>query len=469
MRAVSLFLALISLFLPSSYAGLCPSVECSATLPSTMCYRFSEDSYKIQLKACGTNEVCEVNQMASSYDYDLTSSGLYCKGSSYIPEGKFPGETCKVKQECRSGVCGSGICQGMPVGAACKDTWECESGVTCQQGICEFQKKEGVECLEDQDCANNLLCHAGICTAYFSLRTGESGTENPYLCKSGYIDDQGVCQNAPANVNSPDSTCSKDSECPLTNGQDGTCLCGLTTEEAAFCAAQPGDEEFADYQNLLKQVLDTSIDCHYNISLSRRCSKQTSNPVFSSYLNAFYIYRYRPLIISIPDCVSSVMPFALDYSYSGASLGSSSGTNMTMLIVIVVCVVVGLISAGLLCFFCGRRIMMREAREQRVHNAIVTGEYGAVEIKEGVVSKQVGGDWRSQFSPEDLVVTVRDLIYLKKGIPVARAVSQDTNDPVDGLEAELPVASPKSRKEDTLIETASDTKRSTALFVKRSA
>ena len=469
MRAVSLLLALFPLYLPAWSASLCPSVDCSAPLPSTMCYRFNQDSYQIQLKPCSANEVCDLNQMASSYDYNFTSSGQYCKGSSYLPEGKFPGETCKVKQECRSSSCGSGICQGMPVGAVCKSTWECESGVTCQQGICTFQKKEGVSCLEDQGCANNLLCHAGICTAYFSLKTGDSGIENSYLCESGYSE-KGVCQNAPANVNLPDSTCTKDSECPLTNGKDGTCLCGLTMEEVAFCDAQPGDEEFAKFQNLLEQVLDTSVDCHYHISLSRRCSRQASNPVFSSYLNAYYIYRYRPQIIGIPSCISSVMPFSLDYSYSNTSLDSSSGTDTTMIIAISVCVVVGLILMGLLCFFCVRRIAIREAREMRVQNALVTGEYGTVDVKEGMVLKQAPGEvWESKFGPEDLKVTVRDLIYLKIGIPVARSISQDTNVPIDGLEAELPTASPKSSKEDTLIDTAGDTKRSSALFFKRSS
>jgi hypothetical protein len=242
----------------------------------------------------------------------------------------------------------------------------------------------------------------------------------------------------------------------------------MTTEGVAFCSAQPGDEEFTIYQNYLKQVLDTSVDCHYNISFSRRCTKQAANPTFSSYLNSYYIYRYRPQIISIPNCVLTIMPFALDYSYSGASLGSSSGTNTTIVIAVSVCVVVGLILAGVVCFLCVRRIAMREARELRVHNGLVTGEYESVDIKEGTVTIRVAGDqWLSQFTPEDLKLTVRDLIYLQKGIPVARSLARETNEPNDELEAELPLARPKNSKEETLIETASDTKRSTALFAKR--
>ena len=468
MRAVSLHLVLFSLYLSAQAANLCPPVDCSASLRSSMCYSFDESAYAIRLHSCNANEVCEVNEMASSYDYDLTNKGLYCKGSSYLPEAKYPGETCKVKQECRSGVCGDGICQGMPVGAACKGTADCESGVVCQSGICEFQQKAGSSCQEDENCANNLLCHQGVCTSYFSLSAGQSGVENPYLCKSGY-EELGVCQQAPKNANAPDSTCSKDSECPLTNKKDGVCQCGMTTDGVAFCAAQPGDEEFLTYQNYLKQVLDTSVDCHYNISFSRRCTKQATNPTFSSYLNSFYIYRYRAQIISIPNCVFTIMPFALDYSYSGASLGSSSGTNTTIVIAVSVCVVAGLILAGVVCFLCVRRIAMREARELRVHNGLVAGEYESVDIKEGIVSIRTAGDqWESQFTPEDLKLTVRDLIYLLKGIPVARSLARDTQETNDGLEAELPLARPKSNKEETVVETASDTKRSTALFAKRS-
>ena len=164
------------------------------------------------------------------------------------------------------------------------------------------------------------------------------------------------------------------------------------------------------------------------------------------------------------------MPFSEDYPYSNASIGSSGGSNTTVIIAVCVCVFVGLVVVGVLICLCARRLAKREARESRVQNAISSGDYESIGVLEGAVLVKAPGElWTSKFEPANIVIALKEIVYLQYGIPVCRAVHPESHTPIDGLEAALPLASPKNSSSDTLAETATETKRSTALFVKRSA
>ena len=458
---------LASLFLPTALSSSgCPTVECSTSLPSEMCYRYSNSDDTIQISNCGLNEVCEFDQMDLNQDYDLTSPGMYCRPQNYLSTLKFPGETCVVKQECLSGLCSSQVCEGLPLSSPCTDYSNCAPGLICSNSHCVQQRAKGSPCTMDDDCTNDALCFQGKCVGYFSQAVGTFPVQNDYLCESGFADKQ-ECKLAPANKANPDSPCYSDHDCPLNDGQDGSCFCGMNTDGTPFCGSQPGDPEFATYKNALVKVIATSITCHYNISYSRRCPAQERNPDFSTYITARYIYRYRPSIIGIPSCVFEVMPFALNYTYSRVVIGGGGGTSPTVVIVVSVCVFSVLLLLGIVCFFCVRKYSARETLEYRLQLRIRAGEYSAIEVYTGStnLSSPDSPHHECQFTFPDLVLSDKhsSILLLSKGIPVARTVEHGTETVIDQLEEGLEVAAVAEGKNDTRAGSATET----GLFYRR--
>ena len=239
------------------------------------------------------------------------------------------------------------------------------------------------------------------------------------------------------------------------------CLCGMNGEGVPFCASRPGDVEFSNLRSSMLAVLPQSLPCHFNTSLTLRCPEQAAGRNFTTFLNALYIYYYRPSIVGVPSCVLEVMPFAVAFPYSTVDLGSSGGNNSTVVIIVTVCVFSVLVLVGVVCFFCVRKYAQQDTFEHQLRRRIQNNEYGVVEVFVGAPHAQSQAGER--FRMEDVALSERNRRFLRMGIPVAIEVHEETHEPIG--EPELaPIAEVRSVKLPPRPNSASDTTPSSALL-----
>ena len=428
-------------------AASCPSVSCVSDLPATQCMQSDLDTGDIEVQSCAAGLVCEFNQMINMQAYDFQTQEMYCVQESLLLGKKYPGEQCTAPEECMSNICQSGTCLGDPENSPCSDFANCAPGLICWGGVCKSQVRLGGSCSQSWQCVNNGLCAGGVCTRFYSLPLHQPVTDTSQVCETGYSE-QGVCASPPSNENFPDEPCTSSSDCSLSNGESGECWCGFNTEGRAFCMSQPGDTEYTTLKSSLLAVIDSSVFCHFNISMTPRCPRHAQDPAFQAYQTAVYIYYYRPIIIGIPDCMMELMPFALNYTYTYTdvgSLGGSTATNTTTVIVVAVCVFVVLLCLGLVCFLCIRRFVKMDTWEQVVYRRIRDNEFMILEVFEGVVPDPppAPSDHTCKFTFTDIKLSEKDRRFILAGMPLAIPVHEDSHEVLTAEIAEAPLADPR--------------------------
>lgn len=326
---------------------------------------------------------------------------------------------------------------GLPQGQPCAKHGDCDVGLVCVGGMSKFctqQMSEGGRCNQDEECVNSCLCHNGQCKKYLSLLEGSViGGATAFLCASGYAPD-GICRAAPQNVKAADDPCYNYRDCKTvfpdkTTGMTN-CLCGLNTKGLAFCQAVPGDAEFQPFATGLLAILDVNNKCHYDTGFSARCPELSADSQFRSFLNAYYIFVYRHMVVGSPDCASSIMPFITTYSgYTGTIDTGGSSTDKTIIIAVIVCVFTFLMVSGVVCFFCIRRCARDEYyREEVIRRHLLRHDMDELHIKEGRVlfSPEGLADPLCKFTIDDLDLDLKDKRFLRVGVPVAIPVNQRT-------------------------------------------
>lgn len=440
-------MAWVLLWLLLETSNSCPTISCVSDLPTSQCFQQDFSSDEINLQTCPSGLLCQFNQMDNMQSYDFQAKDLYCVQRSELIGKKFPGEPCSLPTECLSSKCASGVCQGLPQRSPCTDFANCAPGLVCWSGFCAPQVPLGGACAESWQCVNNGLCAQGHCVRYFSQALSLPIMDTPQVCESGY-EEKGVCASPPSNENAPDELCSRSSDCPLSNGKDGYCWCGFNTDGMAFCMSQPGDQEYKMLKNTLLATIDASVGCHYNISMTPRCPQQAQDPNFPDYQAALYIYYYRPIIISVPQCVIDAMPFAVNYTYTYSQVSpADSSTNSTTVIVVAICVFVALICLGFLCFLCVRRFVKQDAREQAVLRRIRDNEFLILEVFLGnPPAEPPASPPEGKFTFSNLELSEKNRRNLVTGIPVSLPVHEETHALLEEEIEEAPLAEARIEK-----------------------
>lgn len=164
--------------------------KCADDLKIDTCYLSSEvesqdkTEYTYYLKGCSKKKKCvEVPT--------INSKGLY--QCAKVKEYREDGDSCKVNEECQSGLCSNEKCTYIADGQECEDSRSCNKNSRCKwnsddKGECTALISEGKECESTDDCAFGLLCNTAVtpsnCTKMFSLEDGKDSSED-FLCKNG--------------------------------------------------------------------------------------------------------------------------------------------------------------------------------------------------------------------------------------------------------------------------------------------
>ena len=432
-------LSVLCLFLLYRLIGGCYVTECASDLAASTCFVNDTSHQVLKIKECSSSEKCQIDRTSSTQLYDFSASSYGCVSSDWLPGLKYPGEICRQSSECGSGQCSSnGKCAGLSQGQPCSVHGDCDVGLVCLGGVsrfCTAQVSERGHCESDEECVNSCLCYNRQCTKYLTVPTGSTigYSSSSLLCTTGYAS-RGVCSEAPKNSKAADDPCYSYRDCKTVFPDGKTdltnCLCGLNDKGFAYCQAVAGDDEFQPFAQGLSAIASVNNKCHFDTAFSARCPELSADSQFHSFINSYYIYIYRHMLIGAPSCAAGIMPFINSYGdYSLISDSSGNSSDKTIIIVVVVCVFAFLVASGVVCFLCVRRC----AREEYYHEEItrrrmLRQDMEELVIREGRVIHKPEGllDPASKFTTDDLGLDQKDKRFLKQGIPIAIPVHQRT-------------------------------------------
>lgn len=225
-----------------------------------------------------------------------------CVESPSNVDKKYPGEKCKQSSDCLSSICSSQTCEGKPEHSSCSSTSQCNPGLYCKSTSCSKQKPEGSSCSSDEECISNYACHYSICTKNWSIETNQniqicSNNGENFLCVTGKCEGS-KCSDIKKNLNSP-SLCRKDKDCP------SKCDCGINKNANMFCRLEAGDEPYAEYLALLKELSDSGSMqlCNAQRQFTFECAADRwdlSKALRIKYLK-YYIHNYAK-IVEFDEC-----------------------------------------------------------------------------------------------------------------------------------------------------------------------
>mmetsp|Transcript_10574 Transcript_10574/g.20369 ORF Transcript_10574/g.20369 Transcript_10574/m.20369 type:complete len:463 (+) Transcript_10574:608-1996(+) len=426
-----MFAVSILLCLSVSVEAYCSEVVCDSNIGS-VCYKPEYDT--IRINQCPTGQVCSANQMHSTLALLLNDGQKSCVDQYYVPDLKVDGESCQSNEECRSDKCVRGNCLGLSEGSSCSQVEDCEAGLACRADdfgnkFCMKASGPGESCEISDDCSNNSMCYVGRCGKFFSLSKGSYiGDSSSLLCESGYAE-AGFCTNAPRNKQSADEECVSRSDCPLEGSDDfGYCYCGLNTSGKAYCSAVEGDDEFKSFKEALLEVLKLNSNCHATISLSERCPELTRNTKVQDFLNAYYLYIYRPLVINAPKCViHDLLPFGVTLGTSESdSEDDDSSLDTSTILILAIVLPFFVVAAGICAYFIRRAQNSSAPRRQPSQQA---SSHQRIEMAKSIVIQQPG------IVSQSTVFDISDIKFtnghLSKGVPVAIVTDPQTNDAED--------------------------------------
>ena len=133
--------------------------------------------------------------------------------------------------------------------------------------------------------------------------------------------------------------------------------------------------------------------CHTNLRSSAQCPYIANSDELAAYLNAFYIYSYRHLIVNTPSCVIDILaPFAESYEEEDEE---SSGSNNNALYIVLIIVLVSFIT----CFWVWGFIFIKNQINRKNKNVAST-ELVGLNIQNSIVLHENDG-YSPKFTADD--------------------------------------------------------------------
>lgn len=238
------------------------------TCQSYTCY---DKSIKLYPEQCiSVNKTSVVIRTCDSslvpYCQPLTSNTTCIpKTPKNLTSTAWPGEKCSKDSECAYGMCYKSKCNSFDFGKTCALDDQCNPGLFCNINTktCEFQIYPGESgCTEDTDCWNSAGCNFGKCVPYFSLPASapvdKCSQNKNYLCQNvicGQVGNQYICGSG---VTNKTSKCSSSKDCVSTIDSTlgiqltSDCKCSLSSSPQSYCKLFPGDSDYAQYIQMLK-------------------------------------------------------------------------------------------------------------------------------------------------------------------------------------------------------------------------
>jgi hypothetical protein len=214
----------------------------------------------------------------------------------------------------------------------------------------------------------------------------------------------------------------------------GNCYCGFNPSGRSYCQAKAGDDEFHPFQKSMLAIRSQTNKCHSSISLSSRCPALAAHPQYESFINAYYLYYYRHAVISIPDCVRNLMPFAQNYAYAlKEESGNGESSNKTVVIVVVVVVFSVVLAAGIVCCLCVRKCAIEDRNQEVARRRVLRDEMEEIPFRVSQVIYNPSPAPPDPLNPPQPLFNIPDIAlhplnrhYLQMGIPVAQRVHATT-------------------------------------------
>lgn len=287
--------------------------KCADDLKIDTCYLESEvesqdkTEYTYYLKGCSKKKKCvRVPTINGEELYQCVK----------VKEYREDGDSCKVNEECQSGVCSNEKCTYIAVGQECEETRSCNKNSRCKRDEDDNKRKctalisEGEKCESTDDCAFGLLCNTAVtpsnCTKMFSLEDGKDSSED-FLCKNGKQHNEKCVTTKTVN-----STCSEETDmCQISYTEneseknvDVSCKHDSEVDGEYFCPLQSDStllkeyiEEYTKQRDKMKQK---DID-KIHVGKMEEIERYTLNghkKVLKAYVN-FAHYK----IIGDDDCI----------------------------------------------------------------------------------------------------------------------------------------------------------------------
>ena len=322
---ILIFIYLITLINSKILADdYCQKIQCYSDLTPGTCIKAEP---KISLfNPCPDSKFCNV----SSLDPMMDSTCIDQKNNFDFK--KLPSLPCKENSECISNKCSSNVCQGVSDNQKCTAPSDCNYGKTCRKDSndnniykCLDPLKKDEKCEIDTDCEIGYGCSKGICTEYFSLENWEKTGGRDYgndlnFCKSGYVNEIGVCMNI--YLKNEVTECSDNSPCEYEYKDENNeqksiiihqnCLCGYNPFGKKYCLIGSGNTNYTRYLNKLKDYYMNNTNCHLSERSSEGCQKDiiSGSPEkllqIQELINSKYWATANNRLIDAPDCIYSI-------------------------------------------------------------------------------------------------------------------------------------------------------------------
>ena len=303
----------------------CQKIQCYSEIGANTCIKV--DSTISLMNPCPESKMCDT----FSEDPIIDS---YCVEKEAFPFKKLPSLPCKTSEECISGNCDypNQKCFGTPDGDECNKSEQCYYGKTCRKKEttdltkkCLDPLKEGEECELDTDCEIDSGCMNGNCTKYFSLENFEQTGGLDYntdfnFCKSGYVNEVGICMNI--SLKNETTECSDLSPCEYEYKDENNtkkvitintnCLCGYNPFGKQYCLIGSGNTNYTRYLAKLKKYHLNNENCHLSERTAEGCQKdillgsKAKLQEINELINSKYWAKANNRVINAPECVFSV-------------------------------------------------------------------------------------------------------------------------------------------------------------------
>jgi len=182
----------------------------------------------------------------------------------------WPGEKCSKDSTCAYGMCYKSRCNSQNFAMSCNIDDQCNPGLYCNlnTNTCAFLIQPLASgCTKSTDCVISSGCNFGVCIPYFNLTSGKElqtcQNNQNYLCQTqvcGTLNGKNVCG---SEVTSFNGTCKSNSDCVSSFNKflgytiQSECKCSLEKAAAGYCTKLPGDQEYVDYIDDLKDWINS--------------------------------------------------------------------------------------------------------------------------------------------------------------------------------------------------------------------
>ncbi|OMJ86716.1 hypothetical protein SteCoe_11725 [Stentor coeruleus] len=231
----------------------------------------------------------------------------------------WPGESCKVDQNCIYGMCIKGFCNAQNLGMNCSVSDQCNPGLYCKSNKCAFQiEANNPGCTSDYDCINGAGCNNGICVNYFSINLSTPlsnciNNENllcPNITCGMKSDKNYYCGGG---VNSNTNACTSSNECVSSVDKilqvtfNSQCACTLGNPAKSLCTLMPSDINYTIYQqNMMNWINSNNVrKCNSVRRFNDQCISQHWDDYEELLFSKYNVLLY-PGIVGNDQCTKEI-------------------------------------------------------------------------------------------------------------------------------------------------------------------